>query len=88
MPNVERGSPVNLNSGKAWSEADLFDLRHSLARGHSVEETANFLCRHCAEVRTKAVELGLARMTGTPGAHWADCSATNSLPCPVDSVES
>ena len=59
MTNVDRGAPANLNSGKAWSPVDVSDLRHSLARGFSVEATADFLCRDAAEVAAKARELGL-----------------------------
>jgi hypothetical protein len=55
----ERGPSGNLNSGKALSEMGLFDLRHSLTCGYSVEESADFLRRRdSAEVRAKAAELG------------------------------
>ena len=50
---------MNLNSGKPWSEMDLFDLRNSLAHGERVREVADFLCRDEAEVRDKMIELGL-----------------------------
>src|SRR5262245_30703112 len=49
MSNMDRGAPANLNSGKAWSPVDISDLRHGLARGYSVEETADFLCRDAAD---------------------------------------
>jgi hypothetical protein len=50
---------MNINSGKSWSEADLFDLRNSLSCGRSIREVADFLCRDFAEVQKKAAELGL-----------------------------
>jgi hypothetical protein len=51
--------PPNLNTGKAWSEMDLFDLKNSLAQGDSPEKVAVFLCRTEREVRIKMAELGL-----------------------------
>jgi hypothetical protein len=52
----------DINDGKPWSEMDVFDLRHSLAYGRSIEEVAGFLCRSgTVEVRRKAEELGLQR---------------------------
>jgi len=50
---------MNLNSGKAWSETDLWDLQNSLAHGQTAEAVADFLCRDVEEVREKLVELGL-----------------------------
>jgi hypothetical protein len=47
----------NLNTGKPWSEMDLSDLRHSLERGTSVPEIADFLCRDPEEVWQKMNEL-------------------------------
>jgi hypothetical protein len=44
---------MNLNSGQPWSEADLWDLRNSLAHGGSTEEVADFLCRDTNEVSAK-----------------------------------
>jgi len=35
----------NLNSGKAWSEMDLADLRNAIRFGDSIEKMADFLCR-------------------------------------------
>jgi hypothetical protein len=50
---------ADLNSGRPWSEMDLFDLKNSLAHGDSLAEVASFLCRDEDEVRHKATELGL-----------------------------
>ena len=50
---------MDLNTGKPWSEMDLFDLLNSLSRGSSIEDTADFLCRSPREVAEKARELGL-----------------------------
>jgi hypothetical protein len=49
------------NDGKEWSEADIADLKASLAHGTSIEETAGFLCRSgtIGDVIQKATELGL-----------------------------
>jgi hypothetical protein len=50
---------MNLNSGKAWSEMDLWDLRNSVSHGRTAKEVADFLCRNIEEVREKIAELGL-----------------------------
>jgi hypothetical protein len=49
------------NDGKQWSEADITDLKNSLAHGTSIEETAGFLGRSGSveDVIKKANELGL-----------------------------
>jgi hypothetical protein len=51
----------DLNTGKAWSEMDLFDLANNVRLGVSIEETAGFLCRSRREVGDKIAEL---RQTG------------------------
>jgi hypothetical protein len=51
----------DLNTGKAWSEMDLFDLANNVRLGVSIEETAEFLCRSRREVRDKIAAL---RQTG------------------------
>jgi len=48
---------LDLNSGKAWSEMDLFDLANSIRVKTAVEEIARFLCRSGREVREKIAEL-------------------------------
>ncbi len=50
---------MNLNTGKAWSEMDVWDLRNSLSHGDTIAEVADFLCRGVDEVRKKMTELGL-----------------------------
>jgi hypothetical protein len=45
----------NMNDGKPWSEVDIYELRHALAWGGSVEE-----------VKRKAKELGLLSATDEP----------------------
>jgi hypothetical protein len=47
----------DLNTGKTWSEMDLFDLANSVRLRDSVEEIAGFLCRSRREVREKIAEL-------------------------------
>ena len=47
----------NLNEDKPWSDTDIFDLGHHLARGESVERTAEFLMRRVDEVQAKMREL-------------------------------
>ena len=48
---------LDLNSGKEWSEMDLFDLANSVRVGTAIEEIAMFLCRSRREVREKIAEL-------------------------------
>jgi hypothetical protein len=45
------------NTGKEWSEMDLFDLGNSVRLKNSIEEIAMFLCRSGREVRDKIAEL-------------------------------
>jgi len=47
----------DINTGKAWSGVDLFDLANSIRLRDSVEEIATFLCRSRHEVREKIAEL-------------------------------
>jgi hypothetical protein len=47
----------DLNTGKAWSEMNLFDLANNVRLGKPVEEIAVFLCRSRREVREKIAEL-------------------------------
>ena len=47
----------DINTGKAWSEMDLFDLGNSVRLRESVDEIATFLCRSRREVREKIAEL-------------------------------
>jgi hypothetical protein len=47
------------NTGKKWSELELFDLRNAVERGYKVPEIATFLMRTEAEVRRKAAALKL-----------------------------
>ena len=47
----------NFNSGKDWSEMDLWDLESYLRMGASIEEIARFMCRDVDEVRQKADEI-------------------------------
>jgi hypothetical protein len=48
---------LDLNSGKEWSEVDLFDLANSVRLNQPVEEVAMFLCRSRLEVSNKVAEL-------------------------------
>ena len=47
----------DLNTGKEWSEMDLFDLANSVRLNNPIEEIASFLCRSQREVREKIAEL-------------------------------
>ncbi len=48
---------MNLNTGTAWSELDLADLRQSMKAGDSIERIADFLCRDIEEVRQKVAKI-------------------------------
>jgi hypothetical protein len=47
----------NINSGQAWSEVDLADLKQYLLLGDSAKAIAVFLCRDVDEVRAKTTEI-------------------------------
>ena len=47
----------DLNTGKPWSEMDLFDLGNCVRLRQPVEKIATFLCRSRREVREKIAEL-------------------------------
>ena len=55
QPDIE--DRPDLNTGKPWSEMDLFDLANSVRLKQPVEEIAGFLCRSPREVRDKIAEL-------------------------------
>jgi hypothetical protein len=55
QPDIE--DRPDLNTGKPWSEMDLFDLANSVRLGDPVEEIAGFMCRSRREVRDKIAEL-------------------------------
>jgi hypothetical protein len=54
-PDIE--DRLDLNSGKEWSEMDLFDLANNVRLKNPIEEIASFLCRSRREVREKIAEL-------------------------------
>jgi hypothetical protein len=56
----------DVNTGKEWSDMDLFDLANSVRLKTPVEEIATFLCRSRREVREKIAELD--RSGNSPGA--------------------
>ena len=47
----------DLNTGKEWSEMDLFDLANSVRLNNPIEEIASFLCRSQREVREKIADM-------------------------------
>ena len=51
----------DIYDGAPWTETDITDLRNHAARGRSLQETAEFLCRSGSlyDVAEKAKELGL-----------------------------
>ena len=51
---------MNANTGKPWSEVDLFELGNSLGRGQTMKEVADLLCREVYELHAKLRELGLS----------------------------
>ncbi|MFZ0557926.1 MAG: hypothetical protein WAM55_01395 [Methylovirgula sp.] len=55
----------DMNGDKPWSQTDLWELRHALAWGESIEEAARLLgrARTPSEVKLKAEELGLLSIT-------------------------
>lgn len=48
---------MNINAGNPWSDVDMADLENCVARGDSVEEIADFLCRDVKEVKAKIATL-------------------------------
>jgi hypothetical protein len=58
QPDIE--DRPDLNTGKPWSEMDLFDLANSVRLGDPIVEIAGFLCRSRREVRDKIAELTLS----------------------------
>jgi hypothetical protein len=57
MNETEIDDRLDLNTGKEWSEIDLFDLANSARLKNPLEEIASFLCRSRREVREKIAEL-------------------------------
>jgi hypothetical protein len=57
MNENDIGDRLDVNTGKEWSEMDLFDLANSVRLKNSIEEIATFLCRSRREVRDKIAEL-------------------------------
>lgn len=49
----------NLKHSKEWSKQELFSLQNRIGHGRTIAHIATFLGRTDAEVREKAVELGL-----------------------------
>jgi hypothetical protein len=47
----------DLNTGKPWSDMDLFDLANCLRLRDDIAEISTFLCRSRREVREKIAEL-------------------------------
>jgi hypothetical protein len=55
QPDIE--DRPDLNTGKPWSDMDLFDLANSIRLGDPIEEIAVFLCQSRREIRDKIAEL-------------------------------
>jgi hypothetical protein len=53
---MSKNEQPDRNTGKKWSELELFDLRNAVERGYKVPEIATFLLR---TVRRKAAALKL-----------------------------
>ena len=49
----------NFKDGKEWSKQELFSLQNRIEHGRTIAHIATFLRRTEAEVREKAVELGI-----------------------------
>jgi len=59
IPRFHYDPEHDTNDNKEWSELDLEDLRHIVARGGSIEDVAIFLCRRGThDVRKKAESMG------------------------------
>ena len=56
----------NLKDAKEWSKQELFSLQNRIEHGRTIAHIAAFLGRTEAEVREKAVELGLKILTNAP----------------------
>ncbi len=50
--------PADLNTGDAWSDAEIADIEWSVKHGDSVEELAELIFRMKREIVVKAAELG------------------------------
>jgi hypothetical protein len=48
---------LGVNTGRAWTDMDLWDLTHCIRYGDSIEEIAGYLGRAPNEVAEKASEL-------------------------------
>ena len=57
MSQLDIEDRPDLNTGKSWSEMDLFDLANCVRLRQPVEEIAGFMCRSRREVRDKIAEL-------------------------------
>ena len=55
QPDIE--DRPDLNTGKPWSEMDLFDLAISVRLGDPIDEIAGFQCRSRREIRDKIADL-------------------------------
>ena len=73
MKQSDADDRPNLNSGREWSEIDLFDLANCVRLNNPIEEIADFLCRSRREVREKLAGLEgsgeLARRIEDAAAH-------------------
>jgi hypothetical protein len=58
--------PLDIYDGQPWSDTAIADLKHAVAAGATLEETASFLCRSGdpMAVAKKAKELGLRWQQG------------------------
>ena len=66
MDDQHGAQEPNLNTGAPWSEWDDRDIRWGQNHGHSIEETATFLCRTRAEIRERISEIAEADAIGDP----------------------
>jgi hypothetical protein len=66
-PGIDRGDELSIaNTGREWSDEELFRLDDMLIRGISIEEIAHLLRRRPGEVQDKVVEIGRScRMSGS-----------------------
>ena len=63
-PFSDQEAPHGRKLWRAWSEADISDLKNELDHGRTIAETASFLCRDVYEVRATMKELGLTEHPG------------------------
>ena len=66
MDDPDHSEEPNLNTGTPWSSWEDEDIRWGRDHNHSIEETADFLCRTPSEIRERIQEISEADTIGDP----------------------